>query len=145
MHVAAGAGKGGEVLCIDIDQTTIHETAPGDDRVAVVDLLVCPEVGIVMTDVGSQLLKGAGVQESLNPLLGGKLVAAVLLLYRSLATSEEHLLPSLDECPDLLCLYTHYIYVRLHYLPIPDKGTGIHAYPQKRSRVHFTRNVSGPI
>ena len=109
MHIAAGAGKGGEVLCIDIDQTTIHETAPGDDRVAVVDLLVCPEVGIVMTDVGSQLLKGAGVQESLNPLSGGKLVAAVLLLYRSLATSEEHLLPSLDECPDLLCLYTHYI------------------------------------
>ena len=68
-----------------------------------------------MTDVGPQLLKGAGIQEPLDPLSGGKLVAAVLLLYCSLATSEEHLLPSLNECPDLLCLYTH-IYMVCDYL-----------------------------
>ena len=69
-----------------------------------------PEIGIVVANVSPQLLKRTGVQESLYPLSGGKLVVAVLLLHRSLTTSEEHLLPSLDERPDLICLSTH-IYI----------------------------------
>ena len=101
-HFGECTTKDGEVLCEDIDQTTVNRTGTGDDTVTEELRLVDTEVRRAVQDEGVDFVEATFVEEEGDTLASGELTLLVLAVDTLLTATDVGLSAELNKLLDFL-------------------------------------------
>ena len=101
-HFGECTTEDGEVLCKDIDQTTVDRTGPGDDTVTEELRLVDTEVRRAVQDEGVDFVEATFVKEEGDTLASGELTLLVLAVDTLLTATDVGLSAELNKLLDFL-------------------------------------------